>query len=184
MKKVMIGLVVLMLFGGGNAGAWWYFIQQNDPCVIAAAEIAATPEGQDAPELPAQCVAIELAEGEVDPKTPAEERADKAHFVKMNQIIIPLIDEGNNLVQYVLVHPMLEVSDEKYISAGHRLEPKLRDAIYQSLYGALHSGSAYDANQVVILEDLKKKSLRAARKVMGEGVVTDVLILDVGQKPI
>ena len=63
------------------------------------------------------------------------------------------------------------------------LAPRLNDALMLDLYGALDSRSILMANGVVDVARLKDRIVRQSAAVLGNGVVTDVLVQMITQRP-
>lgn len=128
-------------------------------------------------------VFVQQGEGEADAAEPAEpEEPVEPLYVEFNPIQLPVLrdDAVEQLVTFVVT---LEVADEL---AGDRviaLAPRLNDALMLDLYGALDSRSILMANGVVDVARLKDRIVRQSAAVLGNGVVTDVLVQMITQRP-
>lgn len=161
----MIAVVALLVLGGGGAGAYFYFGKQ------AEASIGDTEEHQDA--------------GEAHEKGKKGGHGDKEHettFVELDPLILPIIDE-NGLSQTLNLVVVLEVTGEENAKEVERLVPRLKDAFIQDMYGVLNKRAAL-RDGVLQVGMIKERLGKISDKVMGEGVVDDVLLQVVQQRPI
>ena len=128
---------------------------------------------------------IFLQHGEAEAGTAEPDVPDVPYdpiYVEFNPIQLPILrdDTVEQLVTFVVT---LEVPDE---IAGDRviaLAPRLNDALMLDLYGALDAGSILLANGVIDVARLKDRIVRRSADVLGEGVVTDVLVQMIAQRP-
>lgn len=160
----MIALVAVLVLGGGAAGAYFYFSQ--------SAEASAGDEVGDNHE-----------------KSKKEEHAkDDGHggghfeFVELDPLILPIVD-NNGVSQVVSVVVALEVMDAEAAKNVEAMSPRLKDAFIQDMYGVLNRHAALKGG-VIQVSVLKKRLNLVSAKVMGEGVIHDVLLQVVQQRPI
>jgi len=156
MKSAILALLAILILGGGAAGAYFYFGQS------AEASIGATEEH----------------------KAAKEEHKDKSHhkFVEIEPLVLPIIDKSG-VTQVVSIVVVIEVGDEKKAAMVTQLQPRLKDAYIQELYGVLNRHAAMP-DGVLQVGMVKERLNTISEKVMGEGVIEDVLLQVVNQRPI
>lgn len=162
MKLAVIAILALVLVGGGAAGAYFYF---DKP-----AEAAGGPM-DEAAKAEHDAKAAEAAEGAVAPKE---------QFVALEPMIIPLIDE-RGISQNITLVVSIEAPDEEAAKEIQRLQPRLKDAYIQDMYGALNRKSTIK-DGVLQVDIIKERLNRASIKVLGEGKVNDVLLQIIQQR--
>ncbi len=158
---IIIIAVALLLLGGGGAGAYLYF---QHP---AEASVGETEEHADAKETK---------------KGGHGEEGEAASFVEMDPLILPIVG-AKGLSQTVSLVIVLEVSDEKNAELVKHLSPRLKDAYIQDMYGVLSRKNAMP-DGVIQIAPLKERLGRISKEVLGEGIVNDVLLQVVQQRPI
>lgn len=157
MKNIILVIVALVILGGGGGGAYFYFIASPAEASYVtdeSEEKAAKKEGEK----------IEY------------------QYVELAPLILPIIDEYG-VSQTVSLVVSLEVTDPYNVDKIKKMTPRLKDAYIQDMYGALNKHAALK-NGVVQVSKLKKRLSKISDKVMGEGVVNDVLLQVVNQRPI
>lgn len=159
MKSAFLALLAIMILGGGAAGAYFYFEQP------AQAAIGDTPEHQAAREAKPQG---------------HDSHGDK--FVELDPLILPIVD-SNGVSQVVSMVVVIEVSSDRDASLVNKLQPRLKDAYIQELYGVLNRHAALQGG-VIQVGMIKERLNAISQKVMGDGVVNDVLLQVVQQHPI
>lgn len=163
MKMVLIGLVALVVLGGG-AGAYFYFMKP--------AEAAAGPVDE---------AAQAKAEAEHAEKS-KEGMTEGVDFVNLRPMILPIIGE-NGVSQVVTLVVSLEITKGESPAAIKKMEPRLKDAYIQDMYGVLSRKSSMNGG-VLDIRKIKTRLNKITQRVMGEGKVEDVLIQVVQQRPI
>ncbi|MBI1328026.1 MAG: hypothetical protein GC136_10350 [Alphaproteobacteria bacterium] len=103
-------------------------------------------------------------------------------FVQLSPLILPVVDK-NGISQTVSLVISLEVGDKLAADKVTRYSPKLKDAYLQDLYGVLYRKTLME-NGVIQIGALKQRLNSLSQKVMGDGVVSDVLLQVVQQRPI
>ena len=97
----------------------------------------------------------------------------KPGYVAIDSLAAPVMREGR-LSHYIHLVATVEVADEDNIERVANRKPALRDAFLRALYrvpiGTEGEVSALD------LKAVKSRLLKAAREIVGEGVVGDVLL--------
>lgn len=154
MKMIIMVVLALVVLSGGGAGAYFYF--------KAPAE-AATGEGG--------------AEGK------PHKKGDPALFVyyEMDPLVLPIVDR-DKITQTISLVVALEVADEDTRTLVESYGPKLKDAYLQSLYGMLNKKAAMEGGLIEI-SSLKKRLNLISNEILGEGVVNDVLLQVVQERP-
>ncbi len=112
----------------------------------------------------------------------ATEAAKNLQFVKLDPIILPIID-ANGVSQVVTLVVSLEVDSEEKAKRAEILIPRLKDAYIQDMYGVLNRKAATDGGLVKV-DDLKSRLNRVSAKVLGEGNINGVLLQVVNQRQI
>ena len=103
-------------------------------------------------------------------------------FVELEPLILPIID-NNGVNQTVSLVIALEAHDAAAASEIELMQPKLKDAYIQDMYGMLNKHAALKGG-VIQIGMLKKRLSEISLKVMGEDKVDDVLLQVVQQRPI
>ncbi len=165
MKYVAILLLAIVLTGAGGAGGYFFFQKQ------AVASLG--PEKADA-------LAEKLARDKEARLT--EEEAKNLRFVKLEPIILPIID-ANGVNQVVTLILTLEVNSEENEKFVEALKPRLKDAYLQDMYGVL-SRTANLKEGMIKVDELKTRLNKVSAKVLGEKKVNSVLLQVVNQRPI
>lgn len=160
MKIAIMAIVAILVLGGGAGGAYFYFGQKAEASVGGTEEHTAAKEDHGK----------------------KEGKAEHLAFVEMDPLILPIIDaEGiNQLVSLVIV---LQVHDEEQKAEVSAQMFRIKDAYIQDMYGSLNKHVAVK-DGVIQVDVLKAKLTAASERVLGEGVVTDVLLQVVQQRPI
>lgn len=165
MKFVIIILVALLLLGAGGAGGYFYF--QN----TAVASLGDVDEA-----------ALDAKHAEEDAKQAAIDKFENLRFVKLDPIILPIID-GNGVSQVVTLVISLEVDGEMNALRAKRLSPRLKDAYIRDMYGVLNRKASM-AGGVIKVDELKERLNRLSVEVLGADNVNSVLLQVVNQRPI
>jgi flagellar protein FliL len=76
----------------------------------------------------------------------------------------------------------LEVADQPTADQIRNLGPRLTDAFLTTLYGSLASGSMFRGG-VLDVAQVKSRLVPVTSKVVGQGIVRDVLVQVVNQRP-
>jgi flagellar FliL protein len=152
MKKFLLPLICLLLIGGGATGGYVYFIKKAD---------AKSDEAQN------------------DGKT-GKDGHKKTEFVKMGRLILPIIGD-NGVSQIVHMAVELEVTGKETAKKAKKLQPRIKDAYLQKMYGVLTREAAMRGGALKV-KMISKKLKAITQKVMGENI-HDVLIQSVHQRP-
>ncbi len=155
MKKLIIAIVALALLGGGGGGAYMFFMKPAN--------------------------ASETAKEETAKKEEVNKDATVA-FVQMSPLVLPIVDK-NGVSQIINLVISLEVKDAETGKEVERLQPRLKDAYIQDMYGVLTRQAAMEGG-VVQVGYIKSRLNKVTARVMGKDKVQDVLLQVVQQRPI
>lgn len=161
MKMVMIAGMALLLLGGGGAGI--YFFLFNKP---AEASATAMSEHEQAVEQAAMD-----AHGNPIPDS---------IFVQLDPLILPIVDQ-NGVTQTISLVLSVEVADQAAADRVKHMQPRLKDAYIQDMYGVLSRKAAMNGG-VIEVGKIKARLNAISQKVMGEGAIQDVLLQVVVQR--
>lgn len=161
MRILILAIVGLLVLGGAGAGAYLYF---KHP---AEAAVGTTEEHQAAKEAKAE-------KGEHGSDT-------KFQFVELDPLILPIVD-ARGISQTVSMIVVLQVPDNESAAQVTQMAPRLKDAYIQDMYGVLNKHAALQGG-VVQVGMIKSRLNEISQRVMGEGVVDDVLLQVVQQRP-
>lgn len=158
MKLAILALVGILVLGAGAGGAYFYFGQKAEASVGKSGGHAAAKEAK---KKDAHATMV---------------------FVKMDPLVLPIIDADgiNQIVSLVIV---LQVHDEAQKAEVEGQMPRIKDAYIQDMYGVLNKNVAVK-DGVIQVGIIKEKLGVANDRVLGEGVVQDVLLQVVQQRPI
>lgn len=162
-KKMMImGLAGLLLIGGG-AGGYFYFMNSAE---------------------------ASLTEGDKEAEKKAEKEEDDGHggksgveFVQLDPMILPIID-NEGVQQTVNLVVSLEVEGTGSADKVRQMQPRLKDAYIQDMYGSLNKNIALK-DGVIQVGVIKERLNKVTDKIMEDpDIVHDVLLQVVQQRPI
>lgn len=98
---------------------------------------------------------------------------DGPRFVELDLLTAPFL-RGGKFVQYVVLVVSLEVSNNADVDEIHAVMPRLRDAFVTELHTIATMRNP--EQKLLNMERIKSRLLASARKVMGSGIVRDVLV--------
>ena len=101
-------------------------------------------------------------------------------YVEMESLAAPVMRKGR-LSHYIHIVVTLEVADRDKIEGVEGRIPALRDAFLRELYRAPVAGQGEYSN--FDLKAAKSRLLEVAREVVGEGLVSDVLVMQTIRGP-
>ncbi|NQZ13292.1 MAG: flagellar basal body-associated FliL family protein [Alphaproteobacteria bacterium] len=162
MKFVLIIFSALLLAGGGAAGGYFFFQNQAVASAGPMDEIAKAREMKKAKN--------------------AKEEAKNLQFVKLEPLVLPILD-NSGVSQVVTLVVALEVNNDQAAERAEMYAPRLKDAFIQDMYGVLNRKASLQGG-VIKVDQLKARLNRVTTKVLGEHQVNDVLLQVVQQKPI
>lgn len=161
MRFAIMGLVVLLVLGGAGAGAYFYFKQPAEAAVGETEEHHAAKEADDHGK--------------------GGHGGAKFQYVELDPLILPIVD-NRGVSQTISMVVMIQVEDAAAAENVTQMAPRLKDAYIQEMYGVLNQHAALRGG-VVQVGEIKKELTAISHKVMGEGVVQDVLLQVVQQRP-
>lgn len=162
MKILMMGLVALILLGGGAGGAYFFL---NKPAEASATEMSEVQKAEAAKLAAAR-------EADAVPMT----------YVELDPLVLPIVDEYG-VSQTVSLVIVLEVASEAEAETIERLQPRLKDAFIQDMYGVL-SRKAVMSGGVLEVEKIKARLNKVSHKILGANVAHEVLLKVVSQRPV
>lgn len=160
MKKIIIGVLGVLLLGGGAGGGYMYL---KKPAEASLTDEAKAEEKKHAKKK--------------------KGHEDHSEFVQLDPLILPIVNK-DGLSQVVSIVVALEVKDKHDAEFVNKMQPKIKDAFIQEMYGVIHNPKGLHEGQVVRVEILKKRLGKIGHKVLGDDVVQDVLLQVVQQRPI
>lgn len=154
-------------------------------CCVLALSIAAVPayaEEGEAPKKKAEKKVLTHPPNEGAPKARETAGVGDKVYVSIGPIILPVItSEGPQQIITMIVS--LQVSDTDVSDKVREKLPRLVDAYMRSLYGRLDNNTM-NHGHIVNIDFVKRQVTRATDEIMGKGVVEDVLIQAVAQRPV
>ena len=159
MKRFLLPLLLILIGAGGGIGAGMFLRPPPEP----------PAEGEHA---------AEAAPEEAEPLPPEEQ----PEYVKMsNQFIIPLLVDGK--IESIIMMALSLEAKPGSTDAIYAIEPKLRDTFLQILFDHANSGGFRGSfTESTALARLRVQLRDAAGKIMPGGVITEVLITDIGRQ--
>lgn len=112
----------------------------------------------------------------------ASKKEGGKEFVKLNPLILPIID-NDGVQQVVNLVVTIEVDDSAGAEKVRSVSPRLTDAYLQDMYGILHKHAALKGG-IIQLAMIKERLNKITHKVVGEDIHTEVLLQHVEQRPI
>ncbi|MFZ4761581.1 MAG: hypothetical protein ACOYK8_02040 [Alphaproteobacteria bacterium] len=111
-----------------------------------------------------------------------KEDPNEPHYVHFQQrVIIPMFS-GKNIVQVVALQLALEVNTSSQADKVRNMFPRLQNAYLETLYGNMDNSNIISDTGRVNLGFIKSQIAVASEKILGEGVLKDVLIQSVSQR--
>jgi flagellar protein FliL len=123
-----------------------------------------------------------LGHSSAEAASEAKPAANEPRFVKLDPLVLPVV--GNRRVEQVVrLVVALELAEPGKAALVEHDAPKLTDAFITDLYGALEPARLGEGG-LVNIDHVKGKLARASNRVLGEGVVKEVLVQMVNQRPL
>jgi flagellar basal body-associated protein FliL len=173
--KKLVPLLIALLGLGTGVGAGMALKPAPAP---EAAETCALPSEGDAAAEP--CAAA-------DPFAPETAEAAGAKgelaYVPIEKPFVVPVFAGEKAVAMVVVSLSIATEGEKAASAVEAMQPRLRDSFLKVMFRHANSGG-FDGSYTTSrkLEDLKSALLGAAREVMPDAPVDEVLITEIARQ--
>ncbi len=156
MKMIFLALGALIILGGGGAGAYFFFMQ------------------------PAEASATDEVKEEAHAKKDKHDETAHNEYVELDPLMLPIVDAGG-ISQTISLVIVLEVGSSEDADKVRNVEPRLKDAYIQDMYGVLNKHAALK-NGVLQVGMLKSRLNKISTKVLGDDVVSDVLLQVVQQR--
>lgn len=102
------------------------------------------------------------------------EAGSSVHFVELNPLILPIIND-HGAAQMVSIVVSVEVDSQEKADQVTKYSPRLTDAFLSDLYGSF-SNLAKANGGIVPIPVLKQRLNALSNKVLGDHVVDDVLL--------
>ena len=99
--------------------------------------------------------------------------APAVHFVELSPLILPVIND-RGVTQMVSLVVALEVDSQEKADKVTLFSPRLTDAYLSDLYGTFSRKAPQDG--VIPIDYVKKRLNSASAKILGEEIVSDVLV--------
>lgn len=152
MKSVVLLVVGVILLLIAGAGGWFVYTKFINP----------PPEpGKEAEK----------------PKPPPE---PPPVYVRIPPIILPVIG-SNRVEQQITVVLMLQVADQEAAGKVQGKMPWVSDTFFTTLYGAIDEGHLLNGS-LIDIPALKQRLISTSNKLVGKGVVKEVLIQTILQR--
>lgn len=119
------------------------------------------------------------AGGGEEEEAPAASRSG-FEFVSLDPLILPIIDK-NGISQTLSIVVSIEVTRTSHADRVRTLKPRLQDAFIQEMYGVLNRHAAYKGGLLQV-QMLKERLGKISRRVLGDDIVSDVLLQVVQQR--
>ncbi len=165
MKYILILVMAVVLLGAGGAAGFFAF--QKEAVASLGAENAKAVAAKQKRDQAARM---------------SEEENKNLHFVKLDPIILPIIDE-QGVSQVITLVVSLELDGKENAERAEILVPRLKDAIIQDMYGVLNR-KASNKGGLVKVDQLKSRLNRVSTKILGEQHLNGVLLQVVNQRQI
>lgn len=165
MKYIFILVMAVVLLGAGGAAGFFAF--QKEAVASLGAENAE---------------ALAIKKKREQAARASEEENKNLHFVKLDPIILPIIDE-QGVSQVITLVVSLELDGKEDAERAEILVPRLKDAIIQDMYGVLNR-KASNKGGLVKVDQLKARLNRVSTKILGEKHLNGVLLQVVNQRQI
>tara|TARA_R110002124_G_scaffold64985_2_gene177799 strand:- start:614170 stop:614661 length:492 start_codon:yes stop_codon:yes gene_type:complete len=163
MKKIIMGVMAVLLLGGGAGGGYIYLKKPAE---------AALPDDKHAP-----------AKEDKHAKGKGDHGEAVAEFVQLAPLILPILNKSG-LLQTVSVVVALEVKNQADAELVKSLQPRITDAFIQEMYGVIHNPAGMVNGNVIKVGVLKRRLNKVGQRVLGGDVLQDVLLQVVQQRPI
>lgn len=111
-----------------------------------------------------------------------DENVGGKEFVKLDPLILPIIDEDGvqQVVNLVVTLEVDSLSDADKVKA---MRPRLTDAYIEDMYGILHKHAALKGG-IIQISMIKKRLNDITSHIMGDEIHANVLLQHVQQRPI
>ena len=162
MKLLSTVAFILVLLGASAGGSYLFFKQSAVASGGAVNEVAKAKKAKKVAH--------------------AKEESKQVKFVKLEPIVLPIID-AYGVQQVVTLVVAIEVQSDQAATNVRDLSPRLQDAFIQDMYGVLNRKASMEGG-VLRVDRLKSRLTKASVKILGEENVNQVLLQVVQQNPV
>ncbi|MGB4101326.1 MAG: hypothetical protein WBK91_05420 [Alphaproteobacteria bacterium] len=149
-------------------------------CLAAPPAHAEKKEGEE-PKKAKEKKPVTHPPNEGAPKARETDGGDKV-YVSIGPIILPVVtDDGPQQIITMIVS--LQVEDIEGSDKVRQQLPRLVDAYMRALYGRLDRNTMHHG-RIVNIDFIKRMVGRATDEILGKGIVEDVLIQAIAQRPV
>lgn len=113
----------------------------------------------------------------------AEKDSAEIQYLDMDPLVLPVVD-ARGISQSIHISISLELADGTDKETLKRYQPRLADAYLNEMYGTLGEGFGLTPTGVLDIPYLKERLTAITTEVLGDGLVTNVLIQAVHQQPL
>lgn len=188
MKKILTPILLALLGLGAGVGAGIALKPAPEPEHAAAADCAAPAHGAGQGE---DTAAAPCAPAEADPFAPAVAEShggghggESAAYVEMDKPFVVPIFKGDKVVSMVVVSLSVETSTESAPEI-EGVKPRLRDSFLKAMFRHANSGG-FDGSYTsgAKMDDLKSALLQAAKGVLPDAPVDEILITEIAKQDV
>lgn len=178
MKKLVPLLIALLGLGTGVGAG---MALKPAPAPEAVAEACVSPKGAAAGDGAAPCAASDPFAAEVE-AAPGEAKAELAYVPIEKPFVVPVF-AGDKTVAMVVLSLSIATEGETAAHVVEAMQPRLRDSFLKVMFRHANSGG-FDGSYTTgrKIEDLKSALLGAAREVMHDAPVDEVLITEIARQ--
>jgi len=105
---------------------------------------------------------------------PSQARGGDAFFVELSPLILSIVDD-RGMAQVISLVVSIEVDTSAKAEQVKKFAPRLTDAYLSDLYGTLGQRSV-QSGKIIPITYLKDRLNKVSHKVMGDDIVSDVLL--------
>lgn len=157
MKPLLLILFAVLVLGGAGVGGYLYFHQ------------------------PAEAASDGTAKVEKAHKKSGKNHGKEATYVVLEPLILPILDAGG-VSQSVSIVVTLAVANKKAAKEVQYMAPRLTDAYIRNMYGMLNQRVV--KRGILPVEIIRERLNSISDDVVGEGLIEEVLLQVVQQRPI
>ncbi|MFN8719787.1 MAG: hypothetical protein ACK5YI_03070 [Rhodospirillales bacterium] len=121
-------------------------------------------------------------QNEPEDSPPPAEPAPSLLFTALSPVTVSMMG-SEKAEQLLTLRIVLEIPNAVAIDRNQAMQPRLQNALTETLYTAL-SDPSVQSNSVIDLPRLRRRLLAACDRTMGRGIVDQVLIHGITQRPI
>lgn len=149
---------------------------------VAASPAHAEEKVEDAPKKAKEKKAVAHPPNEGAPKARETEGVGDKIYVSIGPIILPVVT-SDGPQQIITMIVSLQVENIDASDKVRQQLPRLIDAYMRALYGRLDKNTMHHG-RIVNVDFIKRMVGRATDEILGKGIVEDVLIQAIAQRPV